>query len=107
MQVHANGAARAHVRVGEEVVVSVHAEAPPGAGSFTQLHWATRPDGAFDRGGEVTPGQTVLDETIRCSFAAPGTYFVTARARLNREGNPQARRQVENLASARIVVEAA
>ena len=107
VQVHANGAARAHVRVGEEVVVSVHAEAPPGAGSFTQLHWATRPDGAFDRGGEVPPGQTVLDETIRCSFAAPGTYFVTARARLNREGNPQARRQVENLASARIVVEAA
>lgn len=104
VRVEVDGAVLAHAAVGEVVRVAVQAEAPAGAGTFTQLHWATRADGAFDRGGEVAPGQTVLAETIECSFDAPGTYFVTARARLNREGDPKARRQIENLASARIIV---
>ena len=38
------------------------------------------------------------------TYDKPGTYFATARVRLNRQGDPAARRQIENLASARIVV---
>lgn len=104
IRVQVNGGALANIAVGEKVEVSVHAEAPPKAGTFTQLHWATGPDGQFSQETEIGSGQTSLDETISCSFEAPGTYFVTARARLNREGDRHARRQVENLASARIVV---
>ena len=104
VRVQANGAPLAEVSAGEDVTVVVDAEAPPQAGTFTQLHWATNPSGTFDRESKVEPGKTALSETISCRFDQPGTYFVTARVRLNREGNPNARRQIENLASARIIV---
>jgi len=86
------------------VTVEVKAEAPPGAGTFTQVHWDFDGSGAFATSQPVEPGQTELTLSTTHAYDKPGTYFATARVRLNRNGDPAARRQVENLASARIVV---
>ena len=52
----------------------------------------------------MSPGQTELTLSTTTTFDKPGVYFVTCRVRLNRHGDPAARRQIENLASARVVV---
>jgi hypothetical protein len=103
--VTANGAIRAAVRPGAAVTVEVKAEAPPGAGTFTQVHWDFDGSGGFAVSQPVQPGQTELNLSMSHAYDKPGVYFATARVRLNRNGDPAARRQVENLASARIVVE--
>lgn len=104
VEVTANGQVRAEVGVGETVTITAAAEAPPGAGTFTQAHWDLDASGRFALAAEAPPGQTTLTVSTTHSFDRPGTYFVTCRVRLNREGDPAARRQIENLASARVVV---
>ena len=104
VNVTANGAVRTEARAGEAVSVELKAEAPPGAGTFTQVHWDFDGSGRFEHSQAVAPGQTELTLTMTHTYDKPGTHFATARVRLNREGDPAARRQVENLASARIVV---
>jgi hypothetical protein len=104
VNVTANGEIRTEVKVGEAVTVEVKAEAPPGAGTLTQAHWDFDGSGTFAKNEPVKAGQTELTLSTTHSFDKPGTYFVTARVRLNRHGDPAARRQIENLASARVVV---
>ncbi len=104
MEVTANGTVRTDVKVGEPVTLTVHAEAPEGAGTFTQAHWDLDASDAYSLRAEVAPGQTDLTLSTTIAFDKPGVYFVTCRVRLNRHGDPSARRQVENLASARVVV---
>jgi hypothetical protein len=104
VEVTANGAARAEAKVGEPVNIVAHAEAPPGAGTFTSAHWDLDASGRFAVDARVAPGLSELTLSHTHVFDKPGTYFVTCRARLNRHGDPAARRQLENLASARIVV---
>ncbi len=100
----AKGALRADARPGESVALTLSAEAPPGAGTFTHVHWDFDGSGQFATSVPVEPGQTALSLSAAHAYDQPGTYFATARVRLNRHGDPAARRQVENLASARIVV---
>ncbi|MDB5455640.1 MAG: uncharacterized protein JWP92_1225, partial [Caulobacter sp.] len=104
VEVTANGAVRADAKVGEPVTFTARAEAPDGAGTFTQAQWDLDASGAFALKAEVAPGQTELSLLTTTTFEAPGVYFVTCRVRLNRNGDPTARRQIENLASARVVV---
>jgi hypothetical protein len=104
VHVTANGGLRAEARAGEAVTVVVEAEAPQGAGTFTHLDWDFDGSGAFADNQPIVPGQTRLTLSRTQGYAKPGTYFATARVRLNREGDPAGRRQIENLASARIVV---
>ena len=106
VSVTANGEVRADVRPGTPVTLQVEAEAPPGAGSFTQVQWDLDGSGGFSVDQPIERGQTALSLSMDHAFEKPGTYFVTARVRLNREGDPAARRQIENLASARVVVTA-
>jgi hypothetical protein len=104
INVTANGAAKAEVKVGQSVTLRLHAEAPPKAGTFTQAHWDYDASGKFADDQLIDLGKTELDISTTRTFDKPGVYFVAARVRLNREGDPKARRQIENLASARIVV---
>jgi hypothetical protein len=104
VHVTANGALRAEARPGEAVTVRLEAEAPPGAGAFTHVDWDFDGSGAFADSQPIELGQTTLSLSRSHSYASPGTYFTTARVRLNRDGDPAGRRQIENLASARIVV---
>ncbi|HEY2659743.1 MAG TPA: tannase/feruloyl esterase family alpha/beta hydrolase [Caulobacteraceae bacterium] len=104
VNVTVGGALRAQARPGEAVTVQVKAEAPPGAGTFTQVHWDFDGSGSFATSQSIEPGQSELTLSTSHTYVEPGTYFATARVRLNREGDPAGRRQIENLASARIVV---
>lgn len=104
VEVTANGALRTDAKVGESVTLTAHAEAPAGAGTFTQAQWDLDASGAFALKAEVAPGQTELTLSTIVTFDKPGVYFVTCRVRLNRDGDPTARRQLENLASARVIV---
>jgi hypothetical protein len=104
VNVTANGGLRAEVKAGETVTVTVRAEAPPGAGTFTQAQLDFDGSGGFATPHPIESGQEEIAFSVTHTYAEPGTYFATARVRLNREGDPAARRQVENLASARIVV---
>lgn len=99
-----DGAVRFDAKVGQPVTFTAQAEAPEGAGTFTQAQWDLDATGAFALEAEVPPGQTELTLRTTTRFDRPGVYFVTCRVRLNRQGDPTARRQLENLASARVVV---
>ncbi|MDB5687508.1 MAG: hypothetical protein JWR77_2097, partial [Rhizorhabdus sp.] len=102
--VRANGAVRVEVKPGEAVTLLVDAEAPPGAGTITHVDWDFDGSGRFAVAQPITLGQTRVSLTIDHAWDRPGTHFAAARVRLNREGDPAAARQVENLAAARIVV---
>jgi hypothetical protein len=104
VHVTVGGRTRCQARPGAPVTVDLRAEAPAGAGTFTRVDWDIDGSGAFATSQPIEPGQTELTLSTSHAFALPGTYFVTARVRLNRDGDPAARRQVENLASARVVV---
>ena len=104
VHVTADGGARAEVAVDQAVVLRVEAEAPPGAGTITALDWDLDGTGRFADHQPVPSGETQIALTLTHAFDRPGTYFAVARVRLNREGDPAAARQVENLAAARIVV---
>src|SRR3546814_19232746 len=59
--------------------------------------------GRFVVSQSVEQGQTSVAITTTHSYDRPGTHFAVARVRLNREGDPDAARQVENIAAARIL----
>lgn len=102
--VTANGGSLAQVATGQTVTVHLQAEAPPGAGTITQVHWDFDNSGRFAVEQSLPQGQTAVSLSVSHSYDAPGTFFAVARVRLNREGDPKAARQVENLAAARVVV---
>jgi hypothetical protein len=104
VSVTADGALRRQISPGGQVELAVRAEAPPGAGTFTRVDWDLDGSGSFAVNQPIAPGQTELTLSFAHAYDRPGTYFATARVKLNREGDPTARRQIENVASARIVV---
>ncbi len=104
VSVTADGALRRQISPGGQVELVVRAEAPPGAGTFTRVDWDLDGSGSFAVNQPIAPGQTELTLSLAHAYDRPGTYFATARVKLNREGDPTARRQIENMASARIVV---
>jgi hypothetical protein len=105
VRVTANGAARAEVAAGDAVVLTVHAEVPPGTGTVIGVKWDLDGSGNFAVPQEVDGTQTEIEISITHSFTQPGTYFATALVESHREGDVGAQsRRIPNLASARVVV---
>jgi hypothetical protein len=101
----ANGAVRTEVAVGETVRLSLTAELPEGAGTFTGVEWDLDGSGAFEVDIDVEGTETSLELSTTTSYDEPGTYFATARVTSHREGvvggGP---RSIPNIAQTRIVV---
>jgi hypothetical protein len=104
VEVTANGTVRTEAKIGEPVTIVAHAEAPPGAGTCTSAQWDLDASGRFAVDASVAPGLSEPTLSHTHVFDKPGTYFVTGRTRLKRHGDRAARRQLENLASAGIMV---
>jgi hypothetical protein len=104
LEVAADGKTRLQVRVGQPFALRVAAEAPPGAGAITQIDWDLDGSGRFATTQRIPAGETQVIASLSHSYDTGGTYFPVARVRLNREGDPTAARQVENLAAARVIV---
>ncbi len=104
--VRANGAARAEVAAGDTVTLTATVDVPPGAGEVVALAW--------DFGGDTPfPDTQVIAEGDRRSprpatthrFDTPGTYFVTLRAEVQRDGDTATPfTRIRNLGRARVVV---
>jgi hypothetical protein len=105
VEVSANGAASAEVRVDEPVSFTATIEAPPGAGKVVGAEWD------FEGTGDYPVSEQIgaPDETVRLSrthaYARPGTYFAVLRAASQREGDSQTRHaRVQNIGRVRVVV---
>jgi len=101
-----SGQKRIEARVGEPVELVATISVPPGTGFITGIEWHTGDhEGDYLRDDTVTGSEASLKVTHSHRFSAPGTYFVTLRARSERNGNqgsPFA--QLYNLDRARVVV---
>lgn len=110
----ANGAACAHVKVGEKVSFKMTAQTPPDAGVLTKAEYCFKDSmDVLDAGAPWIGGtlqhvyaEGVADAAV-CEFShsydVPGTYFVAARASSSDvEEDPFT--QVLNLARARVIV---
>jgi hypothetical protein len=75
----ANGSVRATVQAGEEVVLSVDAEAPGGAGLIVEVAWDFEGDGDWSEVYVPTDPKPVLHHETRHVYERPGTYFPSAR----------------------------
>lgn len=112
----ANQSSCAHVKAGETVNFTVKAEVPEGAG------WVTAVDYGFEDRRDLTPENAypvsgTFEEkaegniraavsNITYAFDKPGTYFVSARVKVNRHGNAgDIFTQVKNIARVRVIVE--
>ncbi len=103
--VSANGASRADVRVGEAVTLTVHAAAPPTAGTIIGVAWDFDGSGAFPQSEKVDGTDASVTFTTTHTFSAPGTYFATALVESHRTGDVNATScRIPNVASARVVV---
>src|SRR5690606_30851855 len=103
--VTANGGARAEVAAGEAVDLVIETEAPPGAGTIVSVEWDWDGWGSFPYAHEVSGHDTALTFKTTHTYNQPGTYFVTARVRSQRDGDvTQVNRLITNVASARVVV---
>ncbi|MCU1345472.1 MAG: hypothetical protein JWL70_1738, partial [Acidimicrobiia bacterium] len=103
--VTANGAARAEVRVGEEVTLAVVAEVPPGAGTIVGVQWDFDGSGTYPESSKVDGTSATAALSISHRYDRPGTYFATAMVEAHRNGDVNATsRRIPNVASARIVV---
>lgn len=116
----ANGAYHAHVKVGEEILLSVRAEVPEDAGIVTAVDYDFESDETlsvqkkeltvFQNKGEFEWYPTgrngyALSE-MKHVYEKPGVYFASARVKIERNGdakNPFT--QIKNLGRVRITVE--
>ncbi len=99
------GKSKGSVRRNTDVEFTATAEAPPGAGKIVGIEWDFDGSGAF---ATKSPwdGPVAATEKKRHRFDNAGTYFVTVRAILQRDGDaktPYAR--IPNLARVRVVVD--
>jgi hypothetical protein len=100
----ANGAPRAEVKVGEPVALAATVETPAGAGVVVAAEWDFEGQGTYATSAELTPAARVTVAATH-AFARPGTYYPVLRAAAQRNGDagsPYAR--VENIGRARFVV---
>jgi hypothetical protein len=103
--VTADGGSRTEVKVGEDVVLEVHAEVPPGAGTIVAVKWDFDGSGGFPFTQEVDGSQAAVTLSTTHAYDRPGTFFATALVESHREGDVRATaRRIPNLASARVVV---
>jgi hypothetical protein len=100
----ANGAARADVTPGDEVVFRAVAEVPEGTGVIVGIAWDFDGSGRFAEVERVTAAPRVVVERRR-AFAEPGTSFPTVRVVARRDGDPSSPfGRLQNLAGVRVVV---
>ena len=102
----ANGAARADVAVGEEVVLVVEADGSTRFGCDRRGRLGLRRQRLLARGrGPGKPQASVRHET-RHAFDEPGTYFASARITSHPDGDPDdPHARVTNFGRCRIVVQ--
>ncbi|MCR8660596.1 hypothetical protein [Paenibacillus endoradicis] len=108
IELKANGADRAEVSSGEEVVFRAEIEVPAKTGKIVAAQWDFEGDACFAIDGTVIhinmEGTKAVVEA-NYVFATPGTYFPVLRAASQREGNSSdIYTQVLNLARVRVVV---
>lgn len=112
----AEGSSCAHVKAGETVHFTAKVEVPEGAGVVTAIDydfedkWILPAEnifpvkGIFERTTEGSIHGAI--SSITHAFDRPGTYFVSMRAKANRNGNgTDIFTQVKNIARVRVVVE--
>jgi hypothetical protein len=101
----ANGAARADVVAGDEVMLTVKAEAAPGSGAIVEIAWDFDGSGTWPEVHDhVGPRPSVRHET-RHVFDKPGTYFASARVTSHPSDDPHdPHARVTNFGRCRIVV---
>jgi hypothetical protein len=103
--VRANGGARAEVKAGDPVELEVRAEAPPGGGTIVSVEWDFDGRGTFPFRHDVTGADRSVVLSTTHVYETAGTYFVTARVCVHRDGAVAAEfRRLPNVASARVVV---
>ncbi|MCW3039102.1 MAG: hypothetical protein JWM31_1007 [Solirubrobacterales bacterium] len=102
----ADGGERADTTAGQAVLLEVHAEVPPGAGTVVRIAWDLDGTGVFAHVDESVDGsRSELTTTLTHVFSEPGTWFPSVKVTSHREGDVGARtRLVENLARVRVVV---
>ncbi len=115
----ANGTSCAEVKAGEMVVFRVKAEVPDGAGDITAIDYDFVSDNSlsmekkeltvFKNKGEFS--RTLVDgvhgaiSEIVHTYERPGTYFASARVKMNRSGDDKnLYTQIKNIARVRIIV---
>lgn len=105
VNVDANGVSCAEVKVGEEVILHVAAEVPPGAGTVIGVKWDFDGSGSYPFAHQVDGSRAHVDLTTTRAWDRPGTYFATALVESHRTGDVHAvSRRVPNLAQARVIV---
>jgi hypothetical protein len=106
VQAAANGGARAEVKVGEPVTLTLEAEVPPGAGTIVKIEWDFDGTGTWPELQAAIDGtQSKVSASVTHAYDRPGTYFPAARVSSHREGDVNATlRLVQNLGRARVVV---
>ena len=102
-----NGAERADIPVGTEVVLNATVDVPPGAGVVVRAEWDLEGRGDFAVAESFGPGRAAPSVTLvaRHVFQTPGVYFPTLRVTSQRDGDavtPYAR--IQNLGRVRVVV---
>jgi hypothetical protein len=106
VEVTANGAVRADVRVGQPVEFSALVEAPPGTGTIVSAEWDFDGLGGYPGKAARIDGSAIrLELRATHTYAEAGTYFPALRVASHRRGDtgtPHAR--VENLGRVRVVV---
>jgi hypothetical protein len=102
----ADGGARADVKVGQDVLLEVHAEVPPRAGTVIEVAWDFDGTGAFPyKDTSIDGSRDVVSTSVTHAFSEPGTYFPCVKVTSHRDGDVNATgRRVENLARVRVVV---
>ena len=99
-----DGAARAEILVGDEVVLRAVAQVPEGAGSIVSVEWDLDGAGTFPIAEPIDVADNVVVERRR-SFARAGVYFPVVRVVSHREGDTtSAYARIQNLARVRVVV---
>jgi hypothetical protein len=84
----ANGAARAEVALGDEVVFEALAEAPEGGGTIVSIEWDFDGSGAFAvTEAEIDAGRTSVRVRTSQRFDVAGTYFPAVRVVARRPGD--------------------
>jgi hypothetical protein len=105
VQVTANGAKRADVKVGEPVQFQGIIESPAGAGTIVEAEWDFLQTAEYPKKHPEADGSvTSLRVATQYAFKEPGTYFVALRAGIHRDGKRGIGMPTHNLDRVRVVV---
>ncbi|MBY8991599.1 MAG: PKD domain-containing protein [Candidatus Lokiarchaeota archaeon] len=81
-----NGKKNAHINVDHTILLDGEAEAPPNTGYFIKLDWDFDGSGKFSHQEELGGNESKIKTTASHQYSKPGTYFVTFRVFMERNG---------------------